>query len=158
VEDAACVEDRTDGGGCHLWLVLELAEVPQAVAGMTVPRDAVPGTGAVRRVPVDRPDVMSDLLERPTVLATLSVLDGGAEPVAEHLLALGPGGCWLAEREPTGTPWRDLAFYPVDPDWVVRRVQEVLGTGRDLARPTGDPSTGPAGEGRATWGEGTMAG
>lgn len=137
LDDVACVEDLTDGGACYLWLLLGPEEVAAAVAGVVVPEDAAPGSGPVRPAPVDRPEVMGELLDRPTVLATLSVLDAEAEPVDEHLLALGPRGCWLARRTP-GAPGPQLVFRAVEPGWVLDRVRDLIGTPPPTTRPGGE--------------------
>lgn len=138
--DVACVEDVTATGARHLWLVLDPAEVPHAVAGVTVPERAVPGTGPSRRVPAGPPEVMLDLLDGPTVVATLSVLDhdrrdgtSGRAATEEHLLALGPGGCWVAQPEAAAGRSRpaggDLVFRPVSPAWVADHVRGLLRPG-----------------------------
>lgn len=156
--DVACVEDLSDAGTRYLWLLLDLEEVPAAVAGVTVPEDAAPGRGPVRRALAGRPEALRDLLERPTVLATLSVLDGEAELKGEHLLALGPAGCWVADRRPAAVPATDLIFRPVDPDWVVRRVRDLIPADDTGGHGTGGTPAGSADGPGPAWGEGTMAG
>ncbi|SOC55125.1 hypothetical protein [Ornithinimicrobium cerasi] len=135
----ACVEDVADDGGRHLWLVPDPEEVVGAVVAVTVPGDATSGEGAARRAAAHRPDAMGDLLDGPTVLATLSVVAGDGAISGEHLLALGPRGCWVAHVDSPRGPGGDLDFLPADPGWVARRVRDVQRTGHPA--PVGEEGT-----------------
>lgn len=136
VPEGGVVEDLHPEGLHGLDLVVDLAGLVQAVTQVLLPVDAVPGDPHVEIPPVDpaSPELLADLLGRPTVLAELTLLvppdegdaradgqhdgaggaDGHPQPEG-HLVALGPGGCHAAPRP---APGELLRFAPVDPGWV----------------------------------------
>lgn len=88
--------------------------------------------GEVLVLDPDTPEVLGERLGHPSVLVELTLVRSpaglvvGGSPAARedasatgedpaHLLALGPGGCWVADRRPGGGP---LTFRAVTPGWV----------------------------------------
>lgn len=117
----AVVEDVHSEGLHGFDLVLEPGDLVRAVTDALVPPDAAAGPDDESRprvvdVDPDRTDLVAALLGRPTVLAELT-LAIHEDRTDGHLVALGPGGCWAAPRQPGG-----LRFVAVPTDWVARTV------------------------------------
>lgn len=145
-EDVACVEDVLPDGLRHLGLALDPDAVTASVVEVTVPPDAapagaaapaggvVPDAGAARMIRPARPAEMGELLGRPTVLAELTLLDRLGDPVEPaHLVALGPGGCWVGDVDRGRPVPTQIPFQPVDPAWVadwVRAAHRALPDGQ----------------------------
>lgn len=136
VDAGACVEDLLPDGSRHLYLLLDRDHVVTWVTAVTVPEDAVAGSGPVRVVDVDRPEEVLVFLGRPSVLAELSVLPSVEDALcsvrdrdrspAHHLLALGPSGCWVTDVEAGRSLPERVAFRPVRRGWVGEWVRSVL--------------------------------
>lgn len=117
---SACVEDLDPGGLRSLGLVSETEELVAAATTFLLPPDSVAGTGG-GVVATGQTSELMDALGRPTVLAELILLEqapGATRILQTHLLAIGPGGCYLATRPVDTDPTQGMAFRPVGPEWV----------------------------------------
>ncbi|MFX0537705.1 hypothetical protein ACQBAT_10055 [Ornithinimicrobium sp. Y1847] len=130
---AAVVQDLTDEGLVALDLLLDPGEAAGALVDVVLPpdvRDASDAGGPDRVLGPAGAESLPDLLDRPTVLVETMVIhpDEDDDPAAHPgpatpstLLALGPGGCFLAHRTAGAPP---TAYRPVS----VREIQDHLGS------------------------------
>lgn len=151
-EAASCLEDVHEAG-LHTFSIVDGPEdVVRAVTDFLVPAEAAPGrgrgSGAVRWSPGGRVQDLTTQLQHPTVLAEVcdvTLVEGQPRPGQEHLVALGPRGCFVATRpeHPTrlsgpgskggsetarqeGTSEAGLHFRPVEPTWVAQWATTIL--------------------------------
>ena len=138
VPQGGVVEDVHPDGLHGLDLVLTDAGLVTAVTQMVVPADAQAGRGEEVTVEMSDFAALPDLLQRPTVLAELTMLRPEGEETG-HLVALGPRGCWAGPRL---SGQGRLRLSPVEPDWVGELVSTWVG---DVALGTAGASPGSAG-------------
>lgn len=132
----AGVED-VHGDFHHLSLALDTESQVEAVTTFLLPHDAVDGTGAGVQSPTTGPgetvgevEHMLTLLHHPTVLAEISRLVAHGEDYRlqeSHLLALGPGGCFLRSRDlQSAATAHGTLFAPVSTGWVTTWIEELV--------------------------------
>ncbi|MDO5739323.1 MAG: hypothetical protein Q4P07_04155 [Ornithinimicrobium sp.] len=152
-EAASCLEDVHEAGLHTFSIVDALEDVVRVVTDFLVPAEAAPVRGCVsdgvRWPPGGRVEDLMTQLQHPTVLAEVcdvTLVEGQPRPGQEHLVALGPRGCFVATRpgHPPGVsgPGREegvseavrhqrpstagLHFRPVGPTWVAQWATTIL--------------------------------